>query len=82
MKELISENPRKRPQIASPKPEWGDAKDVLRLFGVRQTLLYEWWYQGLIKSASIRKRGNARGKRLFNLQSIRQLLASRSESAK
>ena len=77
----ISEARHKRPQNASPQPEWGDTKDVLRLFGVRQTLLYEWWYQGLIKSVSIRKPGNARGKRLWSLESIRKFIASQ-ETAK
>jgi hypothetical protein len=53
MKKGLSVTPRKRTsKVASALSEWGSAADCLRLFGIRQTLLYEWWYANLIKSRS------------------------------
>jgi mannitol/fructose-specific phosphotransferase system IIA component len=58
--------------------EWGDAKTVHRIFGISRTPLYRLIASGLIKSVSLQLQGSERGKRLFHLQSISDLLESRA----
>jgi hypothetical protein len=58
-------------------PEFGDVKTVRRVFGLRERLTYDLLHDGCIRSAMIRLRGSARGKRLFDLNSIRDFIRSR-----
>lgn len=57
---------------------WADAKAVYRIFGISRTPLYRLMAAGLIKSVSLQLEGCERGKRLFHLESINQLLESRA----
>jgi hypothetical protein len=58
-------------------PEWGDAEEVERLFSITRGTLYKLADAGRIDSALIKTRENARkGIRLFNIESIRRLLAA------
>jgi hypothetical protein len=66
----------KRPRIAPNRPEYGDAKDVQRIFGIRETLCYHWFRKGKIKGILIPGTGRSGGKRLFDFQSIRNFIAS------
>ncbi len=59
-------------------PAWGDAKTVYRIFGISRTPLYRLLAAGRIKSASLQDEGSARGKRLFHLPSIAELLEARA----
>jgi len=81
VKPLISESPRKLSRIASPKPESGDKKDVLRHFGIRESHLYDLVKRGLVETVLIPGRGKTRGKRLFKFASIRKLLAAEQKEA-
>jgi hypothetical protein len=55
--------------------EWADAEEVERLFSITRGTLYNLAESGQIKSAFIRARlGSRKGVRLFNVQSIRELL--------
>ena len=74
--------PQKRPRIAPVRPEWGDARDVQRVFGIKETHLYHLWKHGLVKGALVKGTGRTRGKRLFNFQSIRELLAKTEAAEK
>ena len=57
--------------------EYGDLRDVERVFGLRETKTYELFNQGLIRGVLLRKdKTSPRGKRLFSFQSIREYLAS------
>ena len=76
MSKILSEPPQKRPRIASPKPEWGDVRDVQRQSGIKETHLYQLMKEGQIKSVLVKGRGRTRGKRLFDFRSIRQMLAT------
>jgi hypothetical protein len=49
-------------------------------FGLRRSLFYELHAQGIIKGVSLRRRGAARGKRLWSVDSIRSYLASQMGS--
>ena len=69
---------RRRPRSVDTRPEWGDALDVRRMFGIRQTKLRDFSYAGLVKSVLLKSEGRTRGKRLYDLNSIRALLASES----
>jgi hypothetical protein len=80
MSKVISEPPHKRPRIAAPKPEYGDARDVQRIFGIKETHLYNLWRAGQIKAVLVKGRGKTRGKRLFDYRSIRSMLASLKEA--
>ena len=63
------------------EPRFGDALDCRRIYGVRQTKLYELYYEGLIKSVLLRTKGRAKGKRLFDLRSLEAYLASQETVA-
>ena len=43
-------------------------------FSIKRSLLYELDSDGLVESVSLRRRGRTRGKRLFNVDSIRSFL--------
>jgi hypothetical protein len=68
--------------VAGQDPEFLDAKGVEGRFSIRRSLLYELHNDGHIKSVSLRRRGQSRGKRLFSVDSIRQFLAKQMEVAK
>ena len=66
---------KKIPQkLASARQEFGDAKDVRRVFGLRESLLYHLLKTGQVQSALVKGRGETRGKRLYKFSSIRRLL--------
>jgi hypothetical protein len=69
----------RRSVVPAPKPEWGDKSDCLKLFGLRESFLFELDQAGKIKSVLVKGRGKTRGKRLYNLASIRKLLRSLEE---
>jgi hypothetical protein len=61
-------------------PEFVDVDGLGRGFGIKRSLAYQLLAGGLINGMSLR-RGNAiRGKRLFQLDSVRAYLKSRMES--
>jgi hypothetical protein len=60
-------------------PAWGDAKVVHRIFGISRTPLYRLMAAGAIKSASLQEEGAGRGKRLFHLPSIAEMLESKAQ---
>jgi hypothetical protein len=72
------------PVQASPAndAEFCDCAGAFARFGLRRSLLYDLHAQGLIKGVSLRRRGAARGKRLWSIDSIRSYLASQMDSAK
>ena len=55
-------------------PEFLDAVGVHAVFSIKRSLLYELDEDGLVESVSLRRRGRSRGKRLFNVESIRRFL--------
>ena len=55
------------------------ARGVEGRFSIRRSLLYELHNGGHIKSVSLRRRGQCRGKRLFDVCSIRQFLREQME---
>jgi hypothetical protein len=65
--------------VARQDPEFLDARGVEGRFSIRRSLLYELHNGGHIKSVSLRRRGQSRGKRLFSVDSIRQFLRARME---
>jgi hypothetical protein len=72
------------PVKASPvdDPEFLDARGVEERFSIRRSLLYELHNGGHIKSVSLRRRSQSRGKRLFSVDSIRAFLREQMEGAK
>ena len=65
--------------VAGHDPEFLDARGVEGRFSIRRSLLYELHNGGHIKSVSLRRRGQSRGKRLFSVHSIRAFLQSQME---
>lgn len=57
--------------------EWTDHHGILELFGLKRSTAYHLTNVGLIKSISLREGDETRGKRLFNVRSIREYLNSR-----
>jgi len=70
------------PVIASPASdaEFCDSPGAFARFGLRRSLLYELHHLGLIKGVSLRRRGTARGKRLWSIDSIRDYIVSQMEN--
>jgi hypothetical protein len=68
--------------VAGQDPEFLDAGGVQARFSIRRSLLYELHNGGHIKSVSLRRRGQSRGKRLFSVDSIRQFLREQMEMSK
>jgi hypothetical protein len=70
------------PVAASPvsDAEFCDCAGAFARFGLRRSLLYELHSLGLIKGVSLRRRGAARGKRLWSIDSIRSYLESQMEN--
>ena len=60
--------------------EFCDSPGAFARFGLRRSLLYELHHLGLIKGVSLRRRGTARGKRLWCIDSIRAYIASQMEN--
>ena len=67
--------------VAGQDPEFLDAIGVKQRFSIKRSLLYELHHGGHIKSVSLRRRGQSRGKRLFSVDSIRAFLREQMEQA-
>ena len=72
------------PVQASPAydAEFCDNGGAFLRFGIRRSLLYQLHKEGLIDGVSLRRRGAARGKRLWSCDSIRRYLASQMQHTK
>ena len=68
--------------MVSPVTEWTDFHGVNELFGLLRSTAYHLYGEGLIESVSLKQPGEKRGKRLFNVASIRQYLNSCIRAAK
>jgi hypothetical protein len=70
------------PATASPvnDVEFVDAVGLHALFNIKRSLAYSLLADGLIKGVSLRRRGQLRGKRLFDVASVRAFLRSRMEA--
>jgi hypothetical protein len=62
--------------VVSTQPEFLDALNAQRLFGLSRSYLYQLVEARKIRSISIRKPGNAKGRRLFDAASIRAFINS------
>ena len=76
MPKTLSKPPYKRPRIAPVAQEFGDAKDVQRVFGIKESLCYHFFKTGKIKGILLPGTGRDGGKRLFSFDSIRKFIAS------
>lgn len=61
-------------------PEWADEKIVTQLFGLTHTPLFNLRKAGKIRSISTATDGAKYGKRLFNVQSIRDFLDTQEQA--
>ena len=52
-------------------PEFVDSKGLEQKFSIRRSLAYQLIARGAIRSVSLKKRGAVRGKRLFDVDSVR-----------
>jgi hypothetical protein len=55
-------------------PEFVDSKGMRQMFGISRTAAYDLINDGLIKSVSLRRKGRARGRRLYDVASVREYL--------
>lgn len=65
---------------ATQNPEFLDAAGLQSRFGIKRSLAYVLLADGSIKGVSLRRRGQVRGKRLFDVDSVRAFLRSQMES--
>jgi hypothetical protein len=72
------------PVTASPAndAEFVDAPGLQSRFGIKRSLAYALLSEGAIRGVSLRRAGHQRGKRLFDVASVRAYLASQMEAEK
>ena len=58
------------------EPEYVDCDGIRLRFGIKRSLAYKLMNEGKIKSLSLTSDGKIRGKRLFEVKSVREFLAS------
>ena len=63
----------------SHRPEWLRVPAAVKIFGISRTKFYELIAQRKIKSVSLRERGQVRGIRLLNYDSISEYLEGLAE---
>ena len=68
--------------VAGQDPEFLHAAGVQARFSIKRSLLYELLNDGAIRSVSLRRRGQSRGKRLFSVHSVREFLRKQMEETK
>jgi hypothetical protein len=68
--------------IVSNSPEFVDSRGMRQMFGISRTAAYDLINDGLIKSVSLRRKGRARGRRLFDVASVREYLMECYDSPK
>jgi hypothetical protein len=74
---LLGQTPPKRSHlIAASAPEYGDARDVRRIFGIKESMTYSLTKAGKIKSVLVTHLDHSHGKRLYDFASIRRLLST------
>jgi hypothetical protein len=56
------------------KPEWLKVNDATKIFGIGRSRLYELISEGRIKTASLRARGNVKGRRLISYDSLAEYI--------
>jgi hypothetical protein len=61
-------------------PEFVDCKGLEAGWGIKRSLAYSLLADGLIRGVSLRRRGQLRGKRLFDVASVRAFLRSQMKS--
>ncbi|MGA3169978.1 MAG: hypothetical protein ABSE62_03095 [Chthoniobacteraceae bacterium] len=66
---------------AGQDPEFIDARGLLARFGIKRSMAYKLLAVALIHGASIRLPGHRRGKRLFEVASVRRYLTSQIQRA-
>jgi len=66
--------------VVSLHTETTDYLGVQELFGIRRGLAYHLAETGQIESISLKEKGEVRGKRLFDVRSIRKFLDSKREN--
>ena len=64
------------PRAAWPDPEWVDCRGLEAVFGIKRSLAYALLADGKIRGVSLRRRNQLRGKRLFEVDSVRSFLKS------
>lgn len=64
------------------EPEFVDVPGLFQMFAIKRSLAYALISDGKIKSVSLRRRGQTKGKRLFSVASVRDYLAEQMESQK
>ena len=72
------------PVAASPAndAEFVDAPGLRARFGIKRSLAYTLLAEGKIRGVSLRRKGRLRGKRLFDVSSVRQFLSAQMEGGR
>ena len=66
---------------ATQDPEFVDAPGLQFRFGIKRSLAYVLLAEGAIKGVSLRRRGSLKGKRLFDVASVRAYLRAQMGGA-
>jgi hypothetical protein len=63
-------------------PEFVDIPGLQARWGIKRSLAYQLIADGKIRSVSLRRRGRCRGKRLFDVSSVREFLHAQMAGGK
>ena len=64
---------------ANDDAEFVDCPGLQARFGIKRSLAYALLSEGAIKGVSLRRRGRIRGKRLFDVASVRDFLRTQTQ---
>jgi hypothetical protein len=67
---------------AKQDPEFLDAAGLQARFGIKRSLAYSLLSDSAIRGVSLRRRGRLRGKRLFDVASVREFLRKQMEGTR
>lgn len=62
--------------------EWAREKQITAQFGLSHTILYNLRKSGKIRTVSLRGKGKEYGARIYNIESVRQFIASQESMEK
>jgi hypothetical protein len=62
-------------------PEFVDVRGLEHGWGIKRSLAHQLLADGAIRGVSLRRRGQSRGKRLFDVDSVRKFLRKQMDAA-
>lgn len=69
-----------RTETLSTRPDWARPEDAATLFSLSRSLVYELISDGTVRSASLRRKGAARGVRLVSVPALEAYISAAADA--